>query len=313
MEIKKVACVGAGVVGHSWATLFALKGYEVKLQSRKSTTLKEAMLLIRSQMEFLEQKGLVKKKDIESSFNRIVTTTSINDAVRDVDYVQESITEKYAAKKFIFKKMDAFAPEHTILASSSSGLLMTEIQKVTKSPHRCVLVHPWNPPILMPLVEIAGGEKTSEETIQAVYSFMLRLGKVPVVLRKEVPGYIANRIQAAVLREAIDLVDKGVASVEDIDKAVRAGPGLRWAIMGPFLTHHVAGKGIERFIKTLGPSFKYRWRSMATWTSIPRSAIRKITEGVYQLEIVKSKKMEEIIAWRDSKLVKLLETLGYIQ
>lgn len=306
MNIERIACVGAGLVGHSWATLFALKGYQVNMQSRKDSTLKKAMALIKSNMKFLRQKRMVKSEEVEGAVDRIETTGSIEEAVNGVDYVQESVAERYDVKKAVFKKMDLYAPDHAILASSSSGLLMSEIQKVTEKPQRCVLAHPWNPPILMPLVEIAGGAKTSRETVQTTYKLMLRLGKVPVIIRKEVPGYIANRIQAAVLREAIDLADKGIATVEEIDKAVSAGPGLRWALMGPFLTHHLGGQGIERFIETLGPSFIYRWKSMSTRTSIPPSTAKKIIEGVKQLEIVRSKRMEEISRWRDNKLVELL-------
>lgn len=306
MNIKRIACVGAGLVGHSWATQFALKGYKVNLQSRKDSTLKTAMALIKSNMNFLRQKRIVESGKVESAIDRIKTTVSIEEAVNGADYVQESVAERYDVKKAVFKEMDFYAPEHAILASSSSGLLMSEIQKVTKRPQRCVLVHPWNPPILMPLVEIAGGEKTSEKTVQTAYKLMLGLGKVPVVLRKEVPGYIANRIQAAVLREAIDLVDKGIATVEDVDRAVCAGPGLRWGLMGPFLIHHLGGQGIERFFETLGPSFAYRWKSMSAWTSLSPSAVKKIIEGVNQLKVVRSKKMEELIKWRDNNLVRLL-------
>lgn len=267
---------------------------------------------MKSDLEFLAAKSLIESGRIKQALGRVETTTDVTKAVEGVDYVQESVAERYDVKKTVFKEMDSSAPEHTILASSTSGLLMTEIQKVTHSPQRCVLVHPWNPPVLMPLVEIAGGEKTSEETLQTAYNFVLRLGKVPVMLHKEVSGYIANRIQAAVLREAIDLVDKGVATVEDIDKAVRAGPGLRWAIMGPFLVHHLGGAGIKRFIEILGPSYAHRWKSMATWTSISSSAAKKVIEGVHQLKIIRENKMAELVELSYNKLAGLLVPLGYI-
>lgn len=311
MEIKRIACVGAGLIGQSWAELFATRGYPVVLHDIKNKILANAIENIKVDLEFLAEKNLMDRDDVESSLARVETTTDLAKAVGTVDYVQESVPESYDVKKNVFKKLDVLSPEHTILASSSSGLLMTEIQKVTERPQRCVMAHPWNPPLLIPLVEIAGGEKTAEETIQITYQLMLRVNKVPVILRKEVSGYIANRIQAAVLREAVDLVDKGVASVEDINRAVRAGPGIRWAIMGPFLIHHLGGKGIERFFKILGSSYAHRWRSMATWTSIPPSAAKKVIDEVYQLEIVKSKTMEELIDWRNNKLAELLKILGF--
>jgi 3-hydroxypropionate dehydrogenase (NADP+) len=310
VEIERVACVGTGLVGRSWAALFATSGFPVVLYDLNNDILDNAVKGIRSDLEFLEEKNLIERDDVKDALTRVKVTTDLAKAVEAVDYVQESAPERYEVKKDIFKKMDAYAPEHTILASSASGLLMTEIQKVTKRPQKCVLVHPWNPPLLMPLVEIAG-ESASEETLKTAYELMLKLRKVPVILRKEVSGYIANRIQAAVLREAVDLVDKGVASVEDVDRAVRAGPGLRWAIMGPFLTHHTGGQGIERFFETLGPSYANRWRSMATWTSVPPSGAKKVIEGVYQLETVRCKTMEEIVKWRDNKLAELLRILEF--
>jgi 3-hydroxypropionate dehydrogenase (NADP+) len=310
MKIKRVACVGAGLIGHGWAALFATKGFSVVLYARSDATLLGAIRDMKSDLEFLARKDLIERNDVGDSMARVETATDLTKAVEDADYVQESVVERYDVKKTIFKEMDASAPEHAILASSSSGLLITEIQKVTRRPQRCVVVNPAYPLSLMPLVEIMGGENTSEETIQTTYKLMVKLGKTPVVVRKEVPGQIANRLQAAVLREAIDLVDKGVASVEDVDRAIRVGPGLRWAFMGPFLVHHLSGKGIERFFETLGPSYANRWKSMAVWTSVPPSAAKKVIDEVYQLEMVRSKTMEEIVEWRDDKLVEMLKLLG---
>lgn len=306
MKIKKVACVGAGIIGHSWTTLFATHGLEVILQSRTSSRLRWALEQIKSNLNFLTSKGLLDSRD---ALSRIRMTTSVSDAINDVDYVQESTAENYEVKKSIFKQMDAKADENVILASSSSALLMTEIQKSTKKPQRCMIVHPWNPPHILPLVELVGGKATSKETIEMVRKFMLELGKNPVIVRKEVPGHIANRLQAAVLREAIDLVDQGVASVEDIDMALSTGPGLRWALMGPFLTHHLGGGGIDRYFKAYRESLTSRWRTMATWTSIPNSAAKKVVEGVKQMHIIRSKNMDEMLRWRDSKLVELIRLL----
>jgi 3-hydroxyacyl-CoA dehydrogenase len=172
-----------------------------------------------------------------------------------------------------------------------------------------VLVHPVLPVYLIPLVEIVGGEQTSRETVIATYNFMKRLGKIPVLLKREVPGYIINRLQAALLREAIDLVDKGVASAEDVDKAFCMGIGLRDPIVGPFLRIHLAGDGVERFIENYSQSYRYRWETMETWTSIPPSAAKKIVRGVKEMGIVRSRTLEEIKNWRDGMLVKLLKVI----
>jgi 3-hydroxypropionate dehydrogenase (NADP+) len=309
MDIHKVVCVGAGLIGQGWATLFSSAGLEVILQDVAETVLEKAMEGIKSNLIFLEANRLLKQGEAEAALKRIKMSRLMGEAVRNADYVQESVPDHYDFKKQVFREMDVTAPDHTILASSSSGLLMTEIQKTTTRPQRCVLVHPVLPVFLLPLVEIAGGEQTSRETLIATYDFMKRLGKIPVLLKREVAGYIVNRLQAALLREAIDLVDKDVASAEDVDKAFCMGIGLRDPIIGPFLRIHLAGDGVERFIENYSQSYRYRWETMETWTSIPPSAARKIVRGVKELEIVRSRTLEEIKNWRDGMLVKLLKVI----
>jgi 3-hydroxypropionate dehydrogenase (NADP+) len=309
MDIHKTACVGAGLIGQDWATLFSLKGFEVVLQDVSETILEKSMERVRSNLIFLEANKFLKQGGAETALKRIKTSTLIGEAVQDADYVQESVPDDYGIKKGVFREMDVAAPDHAILASSSSGLVMTEIQKVTAKPQRCVLVHPILPLYLIPLVEIVGGEQTSLETVNAAYDFMKKVGKVPVLLKREVPGYIINRLQAALLREAIDLVDKGVASAEEVDKAFCMGIGLRDPIIGPFLRIHLAGGGVERFFENLSQSYRYRWESMETWTSIPSSAEKKIVKSVKEMEMIRTKTLEEIKNWRDEMLVKLLKVI----
>ena len=309
MEINKVACVGAGLVGQGWATIFLSRGLEVIMQDISQEILNESMKHIRMNLKFLETHGLVQKGNVEAGRNRIKTTTDITDACGHADYVQESVPDTYEIKKRVFSEMDAAAPAHVILASSASGLLMTDIQEVTTRPERCVLVHPILPVHLIPTVEIAGGEKTSRTTVQEAREFMERMGKSPVVLRREVPGYIINRLQAALLREAIDLVDKGIASPEEVDKAFCRGTGLRDPVVGPFLRMHIAGNGIEDFIENFAQSYRYRWETMETWTSIPPSAIEAVINGTREMEIVSEKSLGEVRAWRDEILVKILKLM----
>ena len=309
MEINKVACVGAGLVGQGWATIFLSRGLEVIMQDISQEILNESMKHIRMNLKFLETHGLVQKGNVEAGRNSIKTTTDITDACGHADYVQESVPDTYEIKKRVFSEMDAAAPAHVILASSASGLLMTDIQKVTTRPERCVLVHPILPVHLIPTVEIAGGEKTSRTTVQKAREFMERIGKSPVVLRREVPGYIINRLQAALLREAIDLVDKGIASPEEVDKAFCRGTGLRDPVVGPFLRMHIAGNGIEDFIENFAQSYRYRWETMETWTSIPTSAIEAVVKGTRGMEIVCEKSLGEVRAWRDEMLAKILKLM----
>ncbi|MCD6530362.1 3-hydroxyacyl-CoA dehydrogenase family protein [Candidatus Bathyarchaeota archaeon] len=311
MKVDKVACVGAGLIGRGWATLFAWRGYRVTLQDLKDEILENASFQIRRNLEFLAKKGLLKDESWKDCFRRIDFTTDIEDAVSEADYVQESVYEDYKVKKEVFRLMDAAAPPHAILASSSSTLKMSVIQEATEKPERCVIVHPWNPPHLMPLVEIVPGEKTSPETLRKTRSFMIKLGKVTVVQKKETVGTIGNRLAAALWREAIDLVYRGIAEVEDIDKAVSASLGIRWAVLGPYLSYHLGGGkgGIEYYLRHLGPAMENRWRTLATWTSIPSSAERKIIQGVKNMSLVKGKSMDEISEWRDEKIVELLKIL----
>jgi 3-hydroxyacyl-CoA dehydrogenase len=309
MNIHKVACVGAGLIGEGWATLFSSAGLEVILQDVTETILEKSLSAVRSNLMFLEANNLLKQGETEVALKRIKMNTLISEAVCQADYVQESVPDYYEMKKQVFREMDAAASDHAILASSSSGLLMTEIQKVTTRPHRCVLVHPVLPVYLIPLVEIAGGNQTSHETVSATYDFIKSLGKVPVLLKREVPGYIVNRLQAALLREAIDLVDKDIASPEDVDKAFCMGIGLRDPMIGPFLRIHLAGNGIERFIENYSESYRHRWETMETWTSIPPTASRKIVRGVKEMEMIRTNTLEEIKNWRDEMLVKLLKVI----
>lgn len=309
MDIKKVACVGAGLIGQGWATLFSSQGFEVILQDISEDVLEKSMRDVRSNLMFLEANNLLRQGEDHAAFKRIETSTHIREAVCNADYVQESIPDNYDMKKQVFKEMDVSAPHHAILASSSSGLLMTEIQKATTRPERCVLVHPVLPVYLIPLVEIVGGERTSHETVIAAYDLMKTLGKNPVLLKREVPGYIVNRLQAALLREAIDLVDKDIVNAEDVDEAFRMGIGLRDPIIGPFLRIHLAGNGVERFIEKYSESYRYRWETMPTWTSIPPSAAKKTVRSVKEMEAVRTKTLEEIKNWRDEMLVRLLKVV----
>jgi 3-hydroxyacyl-CoA dehydrogenase len=309
MDITKVSCVGAGLIGQGWATIFSSKGLDVTLQDTNETILENAVRGVTSTLTFLEARGLLGEGESKTALERIKTTIQISEAVEQADYVQESVPDNYDIKKKVFKEMDEVAPGHTILASSASGLMMTEIQKATKRPGRCLLVHPVLPVHLIPLVEIVGGEETFPETVEAARQFMEELGKAPVVLNREVPGYIINRLQAALLREAIDLVDKGVVSAEELDKAFCMGIGIRDPLIGPLLRVHLAGNGVERFFQNYSESYRYRWETMETWTSIPSSAAKAVVEGVNEMEIVRKKTMQEIQGWRDEMLVKLIKVI----
>ncbi len=307
--VKRVTCVGSGLVGQGWASLFALAGYKVTLVDVNEKILGDALERTENKMRFLQEVGLA--KGAERASQRLSTTTNMTEAVSGADFVQESVFESYPEKKEVYGKMDEVADRHVILSSSSSGLMMSEIQKAVKRhPERCIVSHPWNPSYLVPLVEISPGNLTSQETVKATYKLMEDIGKAPVVLKKEVPGFIANRLSAALWREALNLVDMGVASVEDVDKAIVNGPGLRWAIMGPYLTYHLGGGrgGIEYLLKHIDVS-KAKWlETMAKWTETPESAVQKAIEGVHKLSSVKNHSYDELEEWRDDLMVDILRS-----
>ena len=313
MNVRKVACIGVGLIGQGWATLFAWKGYDVNLYDSNRKSLEHALIHIRSNLNLLEESGMLGGQSVNECLERVKIQPSIRDAVGGVDYVQESVHESYQVKKKVFKDMDDFSCEYTILASSSSALKMSIIQKATRNQARCILVHPWNPTHLMPLVEIVPGRKTSPDTVNAAKDFMITLGKVVVVQKKELTGTVGNRLAAALWREAIDLVNRGIVGVDDIDRAVLAGPGMRWATVGPHLSYHLAGGkgGIEGYLDHIGPTMEARWRSLAKWTSIPPSARTKLSEEIKRSYVNREMPIEEVCRKRDRDLIKLLKMFYY--
>ena len=305
VKISRVACIGAGLIGRGWATVFSTRCSEVVLQDVSEPLLEGALRQIQENLLFLEARSLLPAGESARALERLRTTTRIADAVSGAGYVQESVTERYDVKKEVFREMDAHAPEEALLASSASGLLMSEIQQAVRRPERCLLAHPMLPVHLLPCVEIAGGRQTSPQALEEARKFMEEMGKEPVVLRQEVPGYIVNRLQAAILREAIDLVHRGVASAEDVDRAFRTGVGLRDPVMGPLLRIHLAADGVENFFDRFAESYRNRWESMADWTSIPPEAARTTAREVREMERVRTKSMEELTKWRDEMLVRV--------
>jgi carnitine 3-dehydrogenase len=307
MKVQSVGIIGAGVIGSSWAAFYATKGFKVKVFDVDASLCQKGVRRAMDYIEFLRTRELISENAAKKAFSDMMTVENLDEAITDVQLVQESAAETYEVKHQLFKTMDAGTTPDVILASSSSGLLMTQIQRVTRHPERCLIAHPFNPPHLIPLVELVPGEKTSVHTISKMKRFFEVLGKIPVALNKEAPGHIANRLAAAMWREATDIVLKGIASVEDVDKALFAGPGLRYALMGQHLIYHLGGGegGMAHFIEHLGPAFEQWWDSMATWTSLPPEAKNILIEGVR--EEIRGKNLAEMTQWRDEKLIKLLK------
>src|SRR3954462_1734491 len=236
--IHRVAIIGTGAIGASWTALFLANGLDVVATDIAPDAETSLRRFVKAAWPALERLGLAPG----ASQSRVTFTADLPAAVRDADFVQENGPERIDFKKTLYRQLDELLPAHVIIASSSSGLTMSEIQSACeRHPERCVIGHPFNPPHLVPLVEIVGGTKTSEATIQGAIDFYGGLGKQAVRLHKEVPGHVANRLQAALAREVYYLVAEDVVSVADVDKALCWGPGLRWGIMGQVLLNHLGG------------------------------------------------------------------------
>lgn len=319
LYIENIACVGAGVIGASWATNFILKGYPVALFDINDEFLAAARERIRLNLEFLQECGAIDTSKLRNSLDLISFTTKIKDAVAGAQFIQESGPENYAAKQKIIGEVEKFADKSAIIASSTSGLLISEIAKYALRPERCLGAHPYNPPHLIPLVEITRGEKTTEEFLQAAWTFYRALGKEPVILQKECLGFIANRLQTALYREAVDLVCRGVCSLEDVDKACLYGPGIRYAILGPNLIFQLGGgeAGIQGMMKNLvGPSFECWLPDMAKWEKLPDGwpllAQKGVAAAMENRAADQGRTNVDLIRFRDRMLVNILKLHGKI-
>lgn len=314
--VETVACLGAGVIGASWAACFASHGCRVRLYDIKEEFLADAQRRIRRDLGFLAEKGYLTARAVETAMAAIEYTTDLARAVTDADFIQESGPENYDVKRTIMEEVDRSAPEDAVYASSTSGLLITEIARASAHPERCVGGHPYNPPLLIPLVEITRGERTSQEAVDAAKTFYAAMGKEPIVLHKETLGFIANRLQIALAREATDLVNRGVCSIEDVDKAVCFGPGLRWAIMGPNLINQLAGGagGFRHAHDHMSASAETWLADMATWTRFPEGWSQFAQEGVLEemahRDPASGRTNEEIIRFRDNMLLEILHLHG---
>jgi len=308
--IQRVAVIGAGTIGTGWASFFVSKGVPVNLFDSAPGVAQAAVAKVVATLRFLVDRGLLDAEQASAGAGQVSVCEDLEHAVDGADLVQEAVYESYEVKKSVFAAIDALVPPDVLLASSSSGLLMTEIQKaVRRHPGRCLIAHPINPVYLVPLVEIVPGEQTDPTFVKSARGFYEGLGKVPVTLNREVPGYLENRMTAALWREAIDLVHQGVASVEDVDRAIWAGPGLRYALMGPLMIYHLGGGegGVRQFAERLGPAFTMWWADMQTWTEIPPGAVEKLEAGLREAMVGRT--IAELAAWRDERLVELLKVL----
>jgi 3-hydroxyacyl-CoA dehydrogenase len=304
-----VAVVGAGNTGASWAGLFAAHGYAVRLFDTQPGAATAALERAAAAARFLVDKGLAEPGPAEGGIAGLTAALSLEEAVAGVALVQECVREDVAMKRVVFAEVSRAAPEEALIATSSSGLSITEIQKDSHLPGRTLAAHPYNPPHVVPLVELAPGALTTTETLGRARALYLGVGKQPVLLSRDIPGYIANRMSAALWREAIELVRSGVATVEDVDKAICYGPGLRWAVMGPHLIYHLGGgqAGLRGHMTHLTDTKEGMLRDLATWTTFPADAVDLLASGV-EAEAA-GRTLAELEAERDEALASVLHVL----
>ena len=304
--IRRIAVVGTGVIGASWAALFLAKGFDVVATDPAPGAEEKLRAFVAKAWPALERLGL----SDGASQTRLSFTAILADALKDADFVQENGPERLDFKQKLYAELDALLPADVIIASSSSGLPMSEIQKgATTHPERTVIGHPFNPPHLIPLVELVGGKLTAEETVQRADEFYTSLGKDTVRIRKELPGHVANRLQAAVAREVYYLVANDVLSARDVDTALSSGPGLRWGFMGNMMLNHLGGGagGIEHFFEQFAGPLQASFKGLGNPDLTP-DVQQKLIDSVHAE--VGDRSIAELEAERDELLLGLLKLRG---
>lgn len=300
--ISKVAVVGTGVIGASWATYFLANGLDVFATDPAPGAEKRLWQLVSEQWETARALGMAEDASIE----RLTFIKDPQRAVEVADFVQESGPERIDLKRALFRLLDEAARPEVPLASSSSGIPASDFQVGCEHPQRVLIGHPFNPSHLIPLVEVVGGRLTSPEAVGKAIDFYRRIGKQPIHVKKEVKGHVTNRLQAALWREAYGLVEHGVATVADIDMAISNGPGLRWALLGPFVNQQLSGGegGMKHLLDHLGPPMDDWWLDLYQ---------TRLTETVKQAVVAGSAEetaqwdMPKLIAARDELLVRLIQ------
>jgi 3-hydroxyacyl-CoA dehydrogenase len=301
--IRRIAIIGTGVIGASWTTLFLAKGLQVVATDIAPNAEAALRKFVETAWPALKRLGL----SPGASQSNLKFTAALEQAVGGVDLVQENGPERIDFKRKLYGQLDELLAPDVIIASSSSGLTMSEIQSGARShPERCVIAHPFNPPHLIPLVEIVGGAKTSEATIRRAAEFYTSIGQRTVRLNKEMPGHVANRLQAALAREVYHLVAEGVVSAADVDTALSWGPGLRWGIMGNMMLNHLGGGqgGIEHFFQQFTGPMTAWWKVLGQPVLTPEVQ-KKLIDSVHAE--VGSRSIAELEAQRDEVLLGLIE------
>ncbi|MFG3252028.1 3-hydroxyacyl-CoA dehydrogenase NAD-binding domain-containing protein [Streptomyces sp. NPDC048172] len=304
-QTRNITCVGAGVIGGGWVAHFLARGYDVTAWDPAPDAEQKLRRLVDAAWPALTQLGLAEG----ASRDRLTVAPTLEEACAQAHFVQESAPEKLELKRDLLARIDAATPADVVVASSTSGYPMTDMQTEAANPGRLLVGHPFNPPYLIPLVEVVGGEKTDEDAVAWASEFYDVAGKSVITMDRELPGFIANRLQEALWREALHMVANGEATVKEIDDSITEGPGLRWAFMGPCLTFALAGGegGMAHMLDHFGPSLK------SPWTRLEAPELdKKLYDGMVEgcEEAADGRSIADLVAERDQGVIDVLRATG---
>ncbi|MDB4846765.1 3-hydroxyacyl-CoA dehydrogenase NAD-binding domain-containing protein [Pelagibacteraceae bacterium] len=300
-KINKIAVIGTGVIGTGWIIRMLVHNKKI---TAFDLNIKQKVILIKEIKRSLPfVKKLFKKKKI--NLKNLTFKTSLIETLKDADFIQECVSENYKLKKKLMSEIGNYSKSNAIISSSSSGLLPSIIFSKCKNPKRGIIGHPFNPVYMLPAVEIVPGNKTSKSIIKKANNFYKSISMNPIIVKKELPGYLSDRLQEALWREGLHIINEGYATTKDLDRAIEDGPGLRWSLMGTFLTFHLAGGkfGMKHMLEQFGPALKLPWTKLKA-PDLSNKLIKKLVDGTKNQS--KGKSVEKISNIRDEYLLDLL-------
>ncbi len=303
--IKNITVVGTGVIGNGWITRFLANGFQVTAYDPDPAAREQTKEAVANAWPSMEKIGL----HAEASMDHLFFESDLKEAVKQADFIQENVPEREALKRQVISEIDRYAPKGTVIASSTSGILPSSLQAdCVNAPERVLVAHPFHPVYLMPLVEVVGGEKTELRYIENAKFIYNSLKMKPLVIEKEIEGHVADRLMEAIWREALHIVNDGIATTEEVDASIVYGPGLRWALMGPFLTLHMGGgkQGMRHMLEQFGPALKLPWTKLEAPELTDELAEKVITGCEKQTA---GTKMENLEQRRDQFLIELQSLL----
>ncbi|MGH2441886.1 MAG: 3-hydroxyacyl-CoA dehydrogenase NAD-binding domain-containing protein [Chloroflexota bacterium] len=302
-DIDTVAVIGAGFIGLGWVHLFCRAGLATRLYDSDAAALDRTYRMLQQELDLFREVGLIDAAEREAGLGRVALCHDLHEACAGAQYLQECVPEDLEIKQAVFAAMDRATSPDAILASSVSALAMTEIARDVRHPARCVVAHPTNPPHLIPLVEVAAGALTSLQVVDTTFRFLERIGQKPILVNTEIFGYVLNRLQFALVREAFYLAREGAASPAAIDRCITEGLGLRWALTGPFMVEELNAANIADDLLKYGPMMRALTANLGHWDGPSAEDITMATEGVSA--IMGNRTHDEMADWRARRVLEI--------